>query len=383
MASGIFQIRAEGELVELSPSAHAREADFQELLARYPGLIPGRQIDPVEPRRWLLVTREAGIPSEPDGGSRWSIDHLLLDQDGVPTFVEVKRSADTRIRREVVGQMLDYAANAVVHWSVEHLQATLGRRCEREGLTVEQALSDVLGPDPDVEGFWDAVKRNLQASRIRLVFVADEIPAELRRVVEFLNRHMDPVEVLAVEIRRYVGEGGHETLVPQVLGQTEQARSRKAAAVDAELPRWTEARFFEVLEERRGAAEAAVARQLLDWMVAGQGRVLYGRGVEDGSILWFVPHATGQRSEPSPFGIWTSGKIELHFQYLRYYAPFDAEEARRELLARVNAIPGINLTEAALTRRPGVQLRQLLAPDAMRQFVATFGWVAERLATGR
>ena len=28
-----------------------------------------------------------------------------------PTLVEVKRSSDTRIRREVVGQMLDYAAN--------------------------------------------------------------------------------------------------------------------------------------------------------------------------------------------------------------------------------------------------------------------------------
>jgi hypothetical protein len=35
--------------------------------------------------------------------------------------VEVKRSTDTRLRREVVGQMLDYAANAVVYSPVEHL----------------------------------------------------------------------------------------------------------------------------------------------------------------------------------------------------------------------------------------------------------------------
>jgi len=38
-----------------------------------------------------------------------------LDQDAIPTIVEVKRSTDTRIRREVVGQMLGYAANAVVY----------------------------------------------------------------------------------------------------------------------------------------------------------------------------------------------------------------------------------------------------------------------------
>jgi 5-methylthioribose kinase len=37
--------------------------------------------------------------------------------------VEVKRSSDTRIRREVVGQMLDYAANAVVYWPLEMIRA--------------------------------------------------------------------------------------------------------------------------------------------------------------------------------------------------------------------------------------------------------------------
>jgi hypothetical protein len=36
-----------------------------------------------------------------------------LDQDAILTIVEVKRSTDTHVRREVVGQMLDYAANAV------------------------------------------------------------------------------------------------------------------------------------------------------------------------------------------------------------------------------------------------------------------------------
>jgi hypothetical protein len=63
-----------------------------------------------DPRRFLLVRREAPVPDRENGGIRWSIDHLFLDQDAIPTLVEVKRSSDTRIRREVVGQMLDYAA---------------------------------------------------------------------------------------------------------------------------------------------------------------------------------------------------------------------------------------------------------------------------------
>jgi hypothetical protein len=41
----------------------------------------------------------------------------------VPTLIEVKRQSDTRLRREVVGQMLDYAANAVVYWRIDQLRA--------------------------------------------------------------------------------------------------------------------------------------------------------------------------------------------------------------------------------------------------------------------
>ena len=58
-------------------------------------------------------------PARRKSGDRWSADHLFLDQDGIPTLVEVKRRKDTRIRREVVGQMLEYAANAVVYWSLD------------------------------------------------------------------------------------------------------------------------------------------------------------------------------------------------------------------------------------------------------------------------
>jgi len=56
-----------------------------------------------------------------------------------------------------------------------------------------------------VERFWEQVKTNLQARKIRLIFVADQIPSELRRIIEFLNTQMDPAEVLAIEVRQFVG----------------------------------------------------------------------------------------------------------------------------------------------------------------------------------
>lgn len=70
----------------------------------------------------MLIKRDAGIRDREGGGGCWSIDHLVVDQDAVPMFVEVKRASDTRSRREVVAQMLDYAGNGSVFWTPEQLR---------------------------------------------------------------------------------------------------------------------------------------------------------------------------------------------------------------------------------------------------------------------
>ena len=75
-------------------------------------------MSPSAPRRWLLISREVGVPGEAHGGAKWALDHLFIDQDGIPTLVDVKRSTNSQIRREVVGQLLDYAANGSVYWSL-------------------------------------------------------------------------------------------------------------------------------------------------------------------------------------------------------------------------------------------------------------------------
>lgn len=115
VSGGIFLLRGNDELVEMRESPYEAEDVLQALIARFPSLLAGDQYSGGSPRRWLLVGREASLPDDEDGAGRWSVDHLFLDQDAVPTLVEVKRGSDTRIRREVVGQMLDYAANGVVY----------------------------------------------------------------------------------------------------------------------------------------------------------------------------------------------------------------------------------------------------------------------------
>jgi hypothetical protein len=207
MTGGIYLIQPDGQLVEMSEQPYDSEALLQKLLADYPHLLAGDQMNSTEPRRWLLISREMTVPLNDNSlGRAAAVDHLFLDQEAVPTLVEVKRSSDTRIRREVIGQMIDYAANAVAYWPLEQLITRFETGCQGKGLEPEQVLVDFLEPGVEPETFWQSAKTNLQAGRIRLVFVAAEIPTVLRRAVEFLNKQMDPAEVLAVEIKQFVGQ---------------------------------------------------------------------------------------------------------------------------------------------------------------------------------
>ncbi|MCR6491449.1 hypothetical protein [Cellulomonas sp. P24] len=232
MSDGVFLERG-GELIAMELAPYDVEADLQRLLEQHPALLSGRQIDPDEPREWLLIAREQGLPGAIDGPDQWSVDHLFVDQAGVPTIVEVKRSTDTRIRREVVGQMLDYAANGVRYWPVERLQADLAARVggQDEANSAVVELLGRAGGAVSVEAFWGQVQANLAAGRLRLLFVADVIPETLRRIIEFLNEQMTQCEVLGIEIRQYAADG-HRVFTPTVIGQTSESRRTKRNTTD-------------------------------------------------------------------------------------------------------------------------------------------------------
>jgi hypothetical protein len=227
--TGVFLMRGDNTLIRMRPQPYAAESLLQGYLADHPDLLAGDQIDPSEPRRWILLAQEAGVPATHEGADWWAIDHLFLDQDAIPTFVEVKRASDTRARREVVAQMLDYAANATAHWPVDKMRGLFEARCAARAVRPEEELDRVFGPGVEEAAYWNHAKTNLQDGRVRLLFVADHIPLTLRRIIEFLNRQMDPAEVLAVEVRQFAPENEVElrTLVPRVIGQTEQAREKK------------------------------------------------------------------------------------------------------------------------------------------------------------
>ena len=218
----IYHLNELGQLEPMQEKPFDAEADLQKLVAEYPGLLSGEQMNPDNPRRFILIGREQGIADIIGGGHRWSLDHLLIDQDAVPTLVEAKRQGNSEIRREIVGQMMDYAAHATQTWNVGDIRQAFEERVAAARQDSDSVLAELLREEPDADAFWQRVDDNLRAARLRLLFVADGIPDELTRVVEFLNEQMPRIEVLAVEIKQFLGETG-STLVPRVIGRTSEA----------------------------------------------------------------------------------------------------------------------------------------------------------------
>lgn len=378
MAGGIYLIQDDDRLVEMKEQPYDSEDQLQDLLVTYPNLIAGDQIDRATPRQWLLISREVTAASDEETAVHWSLDHLFIDQDAIPTLVDVRRTPNADLRQKVLGQSIDYAANVVVHWPIDSIIALFEANCRDRGRDPEQIFEDFLGADANEDQFWQKVKTNLQAGKIRLVFVADEISAEMRRVVEFLNEQMDPVEVLALEIKQYVSEDGLRTLVPRVIGQTAEAQQKKSSAT-RERRRWDESSFFAEMNARRGAEEAQMAKAIYVWV---KGRspemdIQWGTGDTYGGFA-----AQLHRKGKKPYQLFTvniAGKMEIAAHNYGSQPPFDGEEKWLELRNKLSSI-GLSLpTEPGERRSPSLALFTLQDESDLHQVLETFDWVVEEI----
>jgi len=361
------------DYVAMAETPYEHEAILQELLARHPALLAG---DDAGGNDLLLIRREASVALGGTGGPRGSLDHLFVNAAGVPTLVEVKRSADSRIRREVVGQLLDYAANAAANWGGDTLRQLFDQQCVERGVDPDETVRESLAAVVDVDAFWASVRGNVAAERLRLVFVADAIPSELRRIVEYLNGQMTETEVVAIEVKQYRdATGAHQALVPRLVGDTEAARQTKGRA---QTRRWDRESILATLEQRVDGVAAEVAQRLFGWVDdRGDLRDSFGAGSKDGS---FQAGYWDQERYLWPFVLYSYGRVEVQFQHIAKRRPFDRPELREALHSRLEVIRGFDLPPVSEAKRPAVDLVDLAPSDAFAAFTAAMDWAFEQAA---
>ena len=337
MTERIYTRGEGGALDPLEEKPFSTENELQALIAQHPELLDGEQIRPGNPRRWILITREKGIAETPDAGARWALDHLIIDQDAVPTLVEVKRGANPEIRRTIVGQMLEYAAHAAQTWTADDLRRIFEDSAKARGLDPGEELRELLQADgePDADGFWENVATNLAARRLRLLFVADEIPDPLESVVEFLNAQMPRIEVLAVEIKQFRGKST-QTLVPRVIGRIAASSTR---GISGSRPTLTRESFLADFTDGAGRNAAAklldVARESgssFEWGPSGVSiRGQCARWQQPITVAWLYPPSKAE------MGWMRTRDFTFGAGILDYKDPAPEEELRSILLRWVES----------------------------------------------
>lgn len=313
----VFLIGHGQEKLDALPARPFREGLFgktledalQTLIEKYPAVIPGKQIDPSgeNPPKFVLLRREM-----PVGG--WSLDHLLVDQEGVLTLVEAKLIQNPEARREVIGQVLEYAANAIALWGNGRARECAVEYWTARNENVDDVIERTLGGDINASDLWKMVETKVRQGHIRLIIAADELRPEVRRIIEYLNAEMENAEVYGLELRCYGSSDDLLVLVPRLVGQT-QANAERKTGSDG-LNRWSP-------EELRGAYAgltdtnlAGRLLELLDW--AFQHRCFKGARAKtpvfglcspigdrvftfmlDGTLYWFAneKHYPGGRQE--------------------------------------------------------------------------------------
>jgi hypothetical protein len=187
------------------------EGYIQALVHEHPSILPIAEIDPIF-KGAVAVCRELETPAGP-------IDNFLVTPSGLPVLVECKLWRNAEARREVVGQILDYAKE-LARFTVSDLQREVAKR---RGGGPSGLLDIVRAADPTVEEveFNDNLTANLRRGRFLLLLVGDGIRERVEVIAEYLQAHAGLHFSLGlVELPIYELPDGGRIVAPRVLAHT-------------------------------------------------------------------------------------------------------------------------------------------------------------------
>ena len=188
------------------------EATLQDLLFRFPETLPIAAIDPAYAGT-VPVCKELALPSG-------YADALYVNHLGRLTLVEFKLWRNPQARREVIGQILDYAKD-LASWDYEDLQRQVSLALGKSGNALYDLVRE-LYPELNEAEFVDNVTRHLRRGEFLLLIIGDGIQEGAANIVDFVQRHSGLHFNLAmVEAALYRDVSNCLIVQPRVLARTE------------------------------------------------------------------------------------------------------------------------------------------------------------------
>lgn len=219
-------------LEEASPGEFGKSEDWvQELLFKYPGLLPIGEIEPAF-KGLIPIAREVRT-------SRGPLDLFFINPSGHITLVETKLWTNPEARRQVVAQIIDYATE-VSRWSYRELVSAIRNASDSKSADpLTSAAQAVAGDEFSEADFTDTVSRNLASGKFLLLIVGDGIHEGVEDMTEFLQRTpqlgftLGLVEIALFKLGANAKEGFF--VQPRVLARTREV-TRAIVEVHSNVP---------------------------------------------------------------------------------------------------------------------------------------------------
>jgi alkylated DNA nucleotide flippase Atl1 len=258
--------------------------------------------------RVIVVGREVQL------GSGFA-DLLAVEPGGRPVVIEVKLARNAEARRAVVAQALAYAAYLFELDSDDFEHDVLGGQLRDRGwssLTQAVAASDQEGSFIETD-FHAALADAFTRGAFRVVFVLDEAPPELVRLIAYLEAVSDALTIDLITVEAYEF-GGSRVLIPQRVDPerrrtTERARPLRSVPGGATTPGADD--FVKAIDDASGEHQPAL-RALAEWAQGLEGDRLAklwtynGRGRK--TLLPYIPG-----EEAGLVTLWNDGEAYIQF----------------------------------------------------------------------
>ena len=208
------------------------EGWIQELIHNHPDILPTKEIEAVF-HPLIPIGREIRT-----GGG--SIDNLLISPEGYLTIVETKLWRNPEARREVVGQIIDYAKE-LNKWSFDDLNERVIKfnqgNNNSDGLWSTVRKKAELDESEEIF-FVDNVCKNLKRGRFLLLIVGDGIRESVEDMVEYLTQTPQLYFTLAlIELQVYKLNQNENSLIviPQIVTRTTEIE-RAVVRIEGNYP---------------------------------------------------------------------------------------------------------------------------------------------------
>lgn len=269
------------------------ESSLRDLLFDFPETLPLGAIDAAFSHP-VPVCRELSTPAG-------YVDAVYVNPLGRLVLAEFKLWRNPQARREVIGQILDYAKE-FASWSYEDLQREVSRSLGRKG-NVLYELARKQAPDLDEAGFVDNVSRQLARGEFLLLIIGDGIREGVENIVDFVQRYSGLHFSLAlVEAALYRDTADRIVVQPRCLARTQVVQ--RLVFGEADVPPESEA-DDEPLSERHEENERFWSAVLRDYAFSDPTVDVPSEIPKEASLFVTVPD-----SGFGKWGLWFSGYLQ-------------------------------------------------------------------------